>query len=281
MPSAPRSPSGVPFACASTPSMPDGGTALTSAATSNFARAGDLAGVEHAHARFRRAEHDFRRREDRRPLLRRRAVSDGNVDAEPAIDLGGVARRALRSIAPDEGDGCALERGDDARRGSHHAGRAEDRDRGAAKRAILLLLQRLFHNGDHCGGGGERAGRVGEQRNLERLEQRLAGGVEHVESEKRVLAADEHARPRRVARRAREHGVLDEVCDLVERNIGVGRRRVIAGVDRHVDVEGAHVRERRHHVQDVLGHCSSRAIIGLKRLLPRGSRRRDRARCRF
>ena len=246
-----------------------------------FRGACDLGGVEHAHARFRCAQHDFRRRENRLPLLRRRAVGDDNVDAEPAIDLSGVARGALRSVAPDEGDGGALERGDDARGGSHHAGRAEDRDGGAAKRAILLLPQRLFDDRDHRGRGGERAGRVGEQRNLERLEQRLAGGVEHVESEKRVLAANEDARPRRVARRAREHGVLDQVCYLVERNMGVGSRRVIAGVERHIDIEGAHVRERRHHVQDVLGHCSSQAIIGLRRPLPRGFRRRDAARCRF
>ena len=190
------------------------------------------------------------------------------------------ARRPLRFLAPDEGDGGALERGDDAGRGSDDAGGAEHRDRGAAKLAALLLPKRLFDDGDHCGGGGERARRVGEKRNLERLQQRLAGGVEHVESEKRVLAPDEDARPRRVARRARKHRVLDEARDFVQRNLGIGNRRVVAGVDRHIDVEGAHVRERRHHVQDVLGHLSSQSIIELRRLLPSGSRRRDPARCR-
>ena len=280
MPSAPRPPSGVPLACASTPSMPDGGTALTSAATSNFAAAAISAAVEHAHPRFGCAQHDFRRRENRGPRLRGRAVGDGKADAEPAIDLGGVIGRAPRSVAPGQGDGCALEGGDDGGCGSHHAGRAEDRESGAAKGAILLLLERLFHNGDHRRRRGERAGGIGEQRDLERLEQRLAGGVEHVESDKRVLAADEDARPRRVARRAREHRVLDEASDFVQRNMGVGRRRIVARVERHVDVEGAHVAERGDHVQDVLGHCSSGAIIGLRRLRPRGFRRRDPAPCR-
>ena len=167
-----------------------------------FRSAGDLSGVEHAHARFRCAENDFRRREDRGPRRWRRAVGDDDVHAEPTIDLGSVASDAIYSIAPDEGDRRPLESGNDARSGSHHAGRSEDRDGGAAKRAILLLLQRLFDNRDHSGRGGERAGGIGEQRDLKRLEQRLASGVEHVEREKRILAGDKHARPHRVARRA-------------------------------------------------------------------------------
>ena len=47
------------------------------------------------------------------------------------------------------------------------------------------------------------------------------------------------------------------VHDFAERNMGVGSGRLIAGVERHIDVERAHMRERGDHVQDVLGHLSS------------------------
>ena len=69
-----------------------------------FRRAGDLSGVEHPDAGFRRAQRDLARLDDRRPFLGRRTVGNAYVDAEPAIDLGGVARGALRSLAPDESD---------------------------------------------------------------------------------------------------------------------------------------------------------------------------------
>src|SRR4029079_18535224 len=78
----------------------------------------------------------------------------------------------------------------------------------------------------------------------------LLGAVHHVESLDGALAADEHAGALHPFGPTREDRVLHEAGHVFGGDVGVGNRRVEAGVERHVHVERAHMLERCDHVQN-------------------------------
>ena len=127
--------------------------------------------------------------------------------------------------------------------------------------AAELELQDALDAGDHGGGGRERAGGIGEDRELEGRHHGLPGRFHHVEGEDRVLAADEDAGAHAVVGRTREDGVLHERRHLLERHVDVGDDDLVAGVGGHVHVERAHMLLRREHVQD--WRCVTHSIFSL------------------
>jgi hypothetical protein len=155
----------------------------------------------------------------------------------------------------DDGDLCALLCRNDGRAETHYTGGAENRDASIFQAAFEFLLQRLFDLGDHCSRGGEGAGRISEDGNLEGRHHRLLGRIEHVEGERDVLAGYEDAGIDAGVRRAGEDRILDEAGHFADAHADIGHDGVEAGVQRHVHVEWAHVSQRGQHVQDVLaGH---------------------------
>jgi hypothetical protein len=150
-----------------------------------------------------------------------------------------------------------LERRDHRRRESDHAGRSEYGDLQSAQLTLFFFLQEFLHAHHHRGGRGEGPSGIGKQRDRERRHHRLLGGGQHIERDDRILSAQEHGRARAAFRRPGKHRVLHQPRDFLERHVGVGEHRVVAGVERHVHVEWAHMLERRHHVKNLLvGHRS-------------------------
>jgi hypothetical protein len=145
--------------------------------------------------------------------------------------------------------------------GEHGCGRA---DRTGAEDEEALAGQSAFGGGHALegrhrgGGGGEAAARVAEQRDDEGRRHRLLRPAQHVDGDVDLAPADEDAGAAHALRAAREDGVLGEAGDVARRHAAIGLGVLEAGVDGHVDVEGAHVAGGGEHVQDGgLFHCFS------------------------
>ena len=183
-----------------------------------------------AHAFVRRAARVERRRDARRPGLRRR----GGREGRHAVDHGGWARRGVRaSPSAVRGDGFD----DRARRAF---------GRGAGHEGVQPARDRLGRRG---GGGGVRAGRQGRRRPREgargaaRRVRRLEGarGARAADARRRVRAgvpfgADGQGRADRPVGRGRVRGT----------DPGVPRRRRTPGGDAHRRPWRPRLRGARH-----------------------------------
>ena len=113
---------------------------------------------------------------------------------------------------------------------------------------------------------------IGEHGNLERRHHRRLGPLHHVEGFDGALAADEHGGALHPLWPAREDRVLHEPGHVLDRHRRVGNGRVVAGIERHVHVERAHMLERRDHVQDAgMRHVVSFSVHFGWPALPQGA----------
>ncbi len=208
-------------------------------------------------ARGGSGEDDFRVLDDFGALFGGLAVDGFEVDAEAFLRHGGALDDAVDAAVGDELDLGALEGRDDRGGEADDAGGAEYGDASSLPGAAELELQDALDAGDHGGRRREGAGGVSERGALEGGDERLLGGVEHVERHDGVLAAHEKPGAHTVVRRAGEYGVLDQRRDVLHFDIRVGDDDLEAGVGGHVHVEWADVLARVEHVQDgrrFLGH---------------------------
>ena len=209
------------------------------------------------HAGSGRGEDHFRVLDDFSALFGGFTVDRLEVDAEAFLGHGGALDDAVDAAVGDELHLGAFERGDDGRGEADDAGGAEHGDARSLPGAAELQLQDTLDAGDHGGGSGEGTCGISERGALERGDEGLLGGVEHVERHDGVLAAHEEAGAHAVVRRAGEDGVLDQRRDVLHFDVRVGDDDLVARIGGHVHVEGADVLARVEHVQDgrrFLGH---------------------------
>ena len=200
---------------ASTPSIPDGGTALTSSATRKFRAP--------ASCSFARICTPPCLREDnigpgRDLAVLAVAAAVGRVERHPeaCFELIGTRLDALQPIVTDERhDGPELR--------CHQPGDPADRPRRPEHRHLLAVerfpafLQVSLDHRHHPGRCGKGTRRVRHHRNLEmRRDHGTLRRFEHVERQERVAPAQEHRRMPTILRRAAEHRILHEPHDLLE-----------------------------------------------------------------